>query len=239
MEGAAPRAMQQLCAFGAARAGARPGAAWPKPPAACAARHSPPRPAPLTPAPRATRLHVTRVTRRTTTRSCLSAGPRTTTASSAPTKRCAPCVCPAGRPACVSAHRRRTRRTRPAWSSPTRRPTRTPTQTRSARLGPAAAQLALRLHPDKNKAHRAEDAFKAVSRAFSCLSDPDKRAHYDRTGFESHGDAAAVARTRGGGGYGARGGGGFGGGPFGPMGGMYYSSSDEIDPEEIFNMFFG
>jgi DnaJ family protein B protein 12 len=83
------------------------------------------------------------------------------------------------------------------------------------------------------------DAFKAVSRAFSCLSDPDKRAHYDRTGFESHGDAAAVARTRGGGGYGARGGGGFGGGPFGPMGGMYYSSSDEIDPEEIFNMFFG
>ncbi len=43
-------------------------------------------------------------------------------------------------------------------------------------------QLALKLHPDKNSAHKAEDAFKSVSRAFSCLSDADKRAYYDRTG---------------------------------------------------------
>jgi hypothetical protein len=35
-------------------------------------------------------------------------------------------------------------------------------------------QLALKLHPDKNFAARSEDAFKALTKAFSCLSDPDK-----------------------------------------------------------------
>ncbi len=37
-----------------------------------------------------------------------------------------------------------------------------------------AVQLALKLHPDKNRAHRADEAFKAVGKAFACLSDPDK-----------------------------------------------------------------
>jgi DnaJ family protein B protein 12 len=41
-------------------------------------------------------------------------------------------------------------------------------------------QLALRLHPDKNKALKADEAFKLLSKAFSCLSTPDKRAYYDR-----------------------------------------------------------
>jgi DnaJ family protein B protein 12 len=41
-------------------------------------------------------------------------------------------------------------------------------------------QLALRLHPDKNKALHADEAFKLLSKAFSCLSSPDKRAYYDR-----------------------------------------------------------
>jgi DnaJ family protein B protein 12 len=93
------------------------------------------------------------------------------------------------------------------------------------------SQLALKLHPDKNPAPKAEEAFKAVSKAFSCLSDPDKRAYYDRTGFES---STAAAAAQAGGPRG--GGGGYGGGGFGP-GGMYYS--DDFDPEEIFNMFFG
>lgn len=35
-------------------------------------------------------------------------------------------------------------------------------------------KLALKLHPDKNKANKAEDAFKAVSKAFSTLSDSQK-----------------------------------------------------------------
>lgn len=59
----------------------------------------------------------------------------------------------------------------------------------------AYRKLALKLHPDKNKAPRAEEAFKAVSRAFQCLSDADKRAYYDRTGHEdraAHRQAAAA-----------------------------------------------
>ncbi len=55
---------------------------------------------------------------------------------------------------------------------------------------PGLLQLALKLHPDKNKALHSEEAFKAVSRAFNCLSDADKRAYYDRTGYES---SAAVS----------------------------------------------
>ncbi len=37
-------------------------------------------------------------------------------------------------------------------------------------------------HPDRNKAPEAEAMFKAVSEAYQVLSDPDKRAHYDRFG---------------------------------------------------------
>ncbi|KIY98031.1 putative J domain-containing protein [Monoraphidium neglectum] len=96
----------------------------------------------------------------------------------------------------------------------------------------AYRKLALKLHPDKNKAPKAEEAFKAVSRAFSCLSDADKRAHYDRTGYESR-DAAATANAGRGGAARTR------SGPFGPMGGGAFYGEADIDPEEIFNMFFG
>ncbi|EFJ42887.1 molecular chaperone [Volvox carteri f. nagariensis] len=54
----------------------------------------------------------------------------------------------------------------------------------------AYRKLALKLHPDKNKALHSDEAFKRVSKAFNCLSDPDKRAYYDRTGYES---SAAVS----------------------------------------------
>ena len=55
----------------------------------------------------------------------------------------------------------------------------------------------------------------AVSRAFSCLSDADKRAAYDRYGSETPG---LTRRHQG------------GRGPF--------TAQGEVDPEELFNMFF-
>eukprot|EP00644_Phytophthora_capsici_P018534 jgi/Phyca11/576887/estExt2_Genewise1.C_PHYCAscaffold_970066 len=78
----------------------------------------------------------------------------------------------------------------------------------------AYRKLALKLHPDKNSAPGAEDAFKAVGKAFAILSDPDKRAHYDR-----YGDDAPVQQQQ--------------------NHGRRYAQDDDITPEEIFNMFFG
>lgn len=80
-------------------------------------------------------------------------------------------------------------------------------------------KLALKLHPDKNKARGADEAFKAVSRAFTCLSDPTKRRHYDVTGSEI-GSTSGINRSA--------------ASPFGT-----HFAEDEIDPEEIFRMFFG
>lgn len=85
----------------------------------------------------------------------------------------------------------------------------------------AYRKLALKLHPDKNRARGSDEAFKAVSKAFSCLSDADKRAAYDRYGHE---DGAMAARQA----AGHRGGGGGG-----------FAAGGDFDPDEIFNMFFG
>lgn len=48
----------------------------------------------------------------------------------------------------------------------------------------AYKKASLRVHPDKNRAPKAEEAFKKVSQAFMCLSNSDKRAIYDERGTE-------------------------------------------------------
>lgn len=48
----------------------------------------------------------------------------------------------------------------------------------------AYKRLALKLHPDKNQAPSATDAFKLVNKAFSCLNDDQKRRNYDLLGSD-------------------------------------------------------
>ena len=77
-------------------------------------------------------------------------------------------------------------------------------------------KMAVLVHPDKNRAPEAEEAFKLLSSAFTCLSDADKRAHYDAYGTEDNtggGGRAAAAHRQ-------------------------YQRDDDLSPEDVFNMFF-
>mmetsp|Transcript_50 Transcript_50/g.147 ORF Transcript_50/g.147 Transcript_50/m.147 type:complete len:384 (+) Transcript_50:226-1377(+) len=78
--------------------------------------------------------------------------------------------------------------------------------------------FALKLHPDKNSAPKADEAFKRVSHAFQVLSDADRRARYDQIGDD--GENTSVPQRRHGG-----------------NGATMYTQ--EFSPEEIFEMFFG
>ncbi len=83
----------------------------------------------------------------------------------------------------------------------------------------AYRKLAVKLHPDKNAGDKtAEEKFKELGEAYEALSDPQRRAAYDRFGH-----AAFDPRARAGAGAG-RGGGGFGG---------------FHDPFEVFREVFG
>ncbi|RKP08230.1 hypothetical protein THASP1DRAFT_15926 [Thamnocephalis sphaerospora] len=84
----------------------------------------------------------------------------------------------------------------------------------------AYRKLALQLHPDKNSAPGADEAFKLVSKAFTVLSDEDKRAQFDRYGADPESRSASAAA-----------------GNFYQGGGAAFET--EITPEQLFNMFFG
>jgi molecular chaperone DnaJ len=75
----------------------------------------------------------------------------------------------------------------------------------------AFRQLAREHHPDVNQDPRAAERFKEINEAYQVLSDPERRAFYDRTGR-----AGPTARDAGG---------------FGPFGTSPF--------EDIFDMFFG
>jgi len=80
-------------------------------------------------------------------------------------------------------------------------------------------KLSLKVHPDKNKAPGAEEAFKMVSKAFQCLSDEERRRTYDSVGSEE-----PVYTRR----------------PTTHHHATGFRFSDDVDAEEIFrNFFFG
>ena len=83
----------------------------------------------------------------------------------------------------------------------------------------AYRKLSLKVHPDKNKAPGAEEAFKSVSKAFQCLSSEESRRKYDLVGSD---EPVYERRTR----HAAHG-----------FNGFYDA---DVDAEEIFrNFFFG
>lgn len=65
-----------------------------------------------------------------------------------------------------------------------------------ATIKSAYRKLAMQYHPDKNGGCKDNEAkFKAVSEAYECLKDPQKRAAYDRFGkaaFQNGGDRKSV-----------------------------------------------
>ena len=99
-------------------------------------------------------------------------------------------------------------------------------------LKKAYRKLSMKVHPDKNPAPGAEEAFQMLQKAYGILEDDQKRRYYDQTGEES---AQAAAANRGRGGFG---GGGFGGPGFqfgrGGRGGVHH-----VDMDDIFAQFFG
>jgi len=86
----------------------------------------------------------------------------------------------------------------------------------------AYRKLAKEFHPDRNKDNpKAADRFREVSAAYAILSDPDKRAQYDRGEIDASGQPKAPF--------------GFGGAPGGGSGGYEFSG----DASDLFSELFG
>ena len=103
-----------------------------------------------------------------------------------------------------------------------------------AEIKKAYRKLAKELHPDRNQDNpNAADRFGEITTAYDLLSDPDKRAQYDRGEIDEQGN------PRGPFGFGGRGGGsGFRPGA-GPGGAGFENSGDAADFGDIFENIFG
>jgi DnaJ family protein B protein 12 len=78
----------------------------------------------------------------------------------------------------------------------------------------AYRKLALRYHPDKCGAPGSDEAFKKISKAFQCLSDPTKRRQYDVSGSDSGGTSGSPQPSR-------------------------WNHDDLFNPQDVFDAFFG
>ncbi|EGR28062.1 hypothetical protein IMG5_183860 [Ichthyophthirius multifiliis] len=76
----------------------------------------------------------------------------------------------------------------------------------------AYKKQALKFHPDKNQAPNSKEVFKKIAQAYDCLTDPQKRAFYDKYGDQQPEQHYNQYRQQ---------------------------FNDDISPENIFNMFFG
>ncbi|KAL5271877.1 hypothetical protein ACHWQZ_G000166 [Mnemiopsis leidyi] len=86
-------------------------------------------------------------------------------------------------------------------------------------LKKAYRKLALALHPDKNCAAGANEAFKAVGNAYAVLSNSEKRVRYDKYGLDDDSPTPSRGHSH--------------------RYNRYYHDDEDISPEELFNMFFG
>ncbi|XRB22112.1 chaperone protein DnaJ [Pseudoscourfieldia marina] len=110
-------------------------------------------------------------------------------------------------------------------------------------LKKAYRKAALKWHPDRNQNNKdeAEKQFKAISEAYSVLSNPSKRAQYDaaRRYGAAPGGGAGTTRRQPGGSYQPPPGGGFPGGGFPGGGGYYGRPLTQEEAERLFREAFG